>query len=631
MTTVVADLETDGFLDAATRIWAIGTYWVEEKRYEEFNDQGAGQRSVREGLALLKGADKVVFHNGYNFDLPVIEKLHPDLALDYWKVEDTMVMSRLYNPERRAHTLDALGEDWFGIKKHEFSDFSRYSEEMSAYLRQDIRLGTKIWMRLRKKLEGWGIAPNIEQTFAYLIGLQMRNGFGLDLDHAYKLLAELQGARAESEGKLKAIFPPVWVPEQEFTPKKDDAKRGYVAGAAVTKVKLQEFSPSSRQQIAQRLVRKYGWTPTHFTASGAPEISETILKALPFEEAAALLEYLRYDKMIGMLDSEIKSDGSGGGWLKHEKNGKVHGYVNTNGAVTGRCTHSKPNVAQVDTDPRMRACWVPTRKGWLLTGTDAEGLELRMMGHYLAKWDGGAFARAVVDGDKDQGTDAHSINMRIVGLFSRNSAKRYIYALIYGAGDAKLGAIIVEDAQEAGKYNPTDAPHLFAPNKKGVMKPRSKSDLGKESRAKIETGLTGFGELIKAVKGRVKKYGMLTGLDGRKLRVRSPHSALNTLLQSAGAVAMKLALILYWVRATGLPVHGNLFTAEKNLGWRHGVEFAFVANVHDEVQQENPTREIAEQAGALLKECITQAGEVLKLRCPLAGKSDIGRTWAETH
>lgn len=616
---LVIDTETDGFLADVTKMWMLGVYDERTKQYTEYSDYTPGARPLEEGLALLQTGEEIVGHNILGYDWHVLKKLFGiELPLD--KVWDTQVMSRLHNPSKPGgHSLDNLGTTWFESAKHEFTDYSKWSPEMSPYMKQDVRITVRVWNWLRKELAEWGESVRLEHDFAFLMALQMQNGFRLDVTQARILLAELSGTKAELEAELCRIFPPIQVINKTFTPKRDDKKRGYVKGVEVTTYKTQEFSPGSRQQIAKRLMDKYGWKPTVFTETGIPEISEETLATLTFPEVPTLLAYLGVEKKIGMLDGKIKKNGSGGGWLKHEKNGRVYGYVNSNGAVTGRCTHSKPNVAQADSDESMRSLWLP-RIGWVLLGSDAEGIEARALGHYLAVYDAGAYSTAVVSGDKKLGTDTHTMNKNILKMFNRGGegqigAKNFLYALIYGAGDAKLGKLIIQDAIDAGKYNETDAPWLFETTKKGKVKPRSQSSLGAEGRERIESGLTGFGQLIMKIKRAVKNNGFIKGLDGRKLWIRSTHSALNSLLQGFGAIIMKKALVLFHQRQP----------------YTYGADFAYCANVHDEVQIECRTEEIAHVLGKLFGDCIRDAGEHFKSRCPQAGTYKIGPNWSHTH
>jgi DNA polymerase I-like protein with 3'-5' exonuclease and polymerase domains len=223
-----------------------------------------------------------------------------------------------------------------------------------------------------------------------------------------------------------------------------------------------------------------------------------------------------------------------------------------------------------------------------LVGCDADGLELRALAGYLKKYDGGIYAKAAVDGTKDDGSDVHSLNRDALGLSSRDIAKTFFYAFIYGAGDQKLGKILGGGAKK-----------------------------GKQGRESLLSGISGLMELTEKVKQVFRRRGHLVGLDGRQLHIRSEHSALNTLLQSAGAILMKKALT----------------QLDKNLqlvGFDPGVDYEFVANIHDEFQievKEKYAQEIASHAA----ESISRAGEYFEFGCPLSATSHIGKTWADTH
>jgi DNA polymerase-1 len=593
MKVLIADTETDGFLENVTQMWVLV---VKElgKKPERYSSKAG---NIDKGLARLKDADRIVFHNGLNYDVPVLWKLYGKDAVDHRKVFDTMVAARLFDPEAKdGHSLDAWGGR-MGFPKGSHNDFSKWSQEMEDYCVRDVEVCERLYLYLIKQLAGQEQAVQLEHDFAWIISLQMRNGFQFDVSRAQGLVSDLSQEKADAEKKLIEAFGPTWKNEGEFVPKKS-AKNGYIEGVPLTKVKLVPFNPGSRDMIAGKLIRKYGWKPKHYTDAGNIQVDESVLKELKYPEIPLILNYLRLDKMLGQLDGPVKKNGSGGGWLKHVKNGRIYGYVNSNGAVTGRCTHSKPNVANADKDKRMRMLWIP-RVGWVLVGCDAEGLELRMLAHYLAAHDGGAYARAVVEGKKEDKTDNHSITQRTVGLNYRDSAKTFIYALIYGAGDAKLGLIIIEDALKAGKPKPSGSP----------------SAIGAAARAKLVKGLTGYGKLTQGVGFKVKKTQKLKGLDGRTLNVRSAHSALNTLLQSAGAIVMKKAAILFHA------IHEET----------HGKTWAYCANVHDEVQIEAASDELARVLGASFAACIKQAGIDLGVRCPLAGSFDVGANWSETH
>ena len=198
-----------------------------------------------------------------------------------------------------------------------------------------------------------------------------------------------------------------------------------------------------------------------------------------------------------------------------------------------------------------------------------------MLAHYM---NDDEYTHQVVSGD------IHTANQKAAGLETRNQAKTFIYAFLYGAGSAKIGSISGGGAKEGQLLI-----DRFLRNT-----PKLKRLREKVSRIYAEKG-------------------WLPGLDGRKLLVRSEHSSLNTLLQGAGAIVMKQALVLL----------------KKELN-RNKVWHEFKANVHDEWQIEC-REEDADTVGQLGKEAIKQAGIELKMRCPLDGEYRCGKTWRDTH
>lgn len=406
MKTLIYDLETNGFLEQLDRIWLLIIGDPETGKVVAYSDFDPDLEPLDKGIARLQQADRVVAHNGINFDSAVFEKLGIE-GIGWEKHVDTMVLSRLTDPSRKGgHSLEVLGQA-LGVLKGKYSGgFDTYSKEMLEYALQDGVVTLALWDKLKHLLEEMPEAVHVEHVFAYCMSLQMRNGFTIDVPRALELRSELLGEIEQIEAELQVIFPPLVI--ERYSEK--TGKR--------LKDKIEVFNPGSRKQIAERLKAKYGWKPRQFAPSGAPKVDEAVLAKLKYPEAQALIRYFTAQKKLGQLDS----------WLEAEKGGRVYGYINTIGANTHRCTHSKPNVAQVDKDHRMRSLWIPT-PGWKLVGCDAEGLELRMLGHYLARFDGGEFWKSVVHGKKEDGSDVHSRNQRFVGLFLRDSAKTFIYAL----------------------------------------------------------------------------------------------------------------------------------------------------------------------------------------------------------
>ena len=483
-----------------------------------------------------------------------------------------------------------------------------------------------LWPKLRP-VKTWGESCDLEHYIAYLIDLQMSNGFTLDMRASLKLAAEFSMERDRLLIDMQKAFPPVYVgveskmPRRSINYKATDKTPAYsiTADAPYTSITLQEFNPSSEFHVARRLLARYGWVAP-LTEKGNPNITDAVLKTLDFPEAVLMSTFNKVDKQWTQLASPPKKDGRGGGWLHHaDDEDRVHGYVNSNGAVTGRMTHSRPNSANIDKDARMRALWIP-RHLWKLVGIDAEGLELRVLAHYLEPYDGGKLTRQLLEGDKVKGTDAHSQNRKNTDLWSRDGAKTLLYGSLYGAGAEKAGSIWIADWTESGKPMSEWPAWAFEGNGKGKG-PRVLKDvaaIGSVVKRRLLAGIDGFKKLIEAIKTRASERGYLTGIDGRRIRVRSPHAALNTLLQGTGAIIMKRALCL---------LHEDLTI---NLKLVHGRDFGYCANVHDEWQIETQERftKLIGMAGA---SAITRAGEHFKSRCRLDGAYEIGTNWHETH
>jgi DNA polymerase I-like protein with 3'-5' exonuclease and polymerase domains len=397
---------------------------------------------------------------------------------------------------------------------------------------------------------------------AALVKKQEEHGFKLNIKKTQELMASLQGKMVEIEERLQHTFPP------DITTGRKHKTSGKPLADIIT-----PFNPGSRQQIAERLQR-IGATFTKKTEKGQIVIDEKVLGEIEMPEAALLGTFLTLQKRVAQIQS----------WLEEVQDGRVHGKVITNGAVTGRMTHSSPNMAQVPNSgspygEECREVW-QVEEGNVLVGADASGLELRMLAHYMRDE---AYVDTVINGSSKDGTDVHTKNQKAAGLPSRDAAKTFIYAFLYGAGAPKIGSIIGGGAKEG---NILMTRFLKATPKLKALKDKV---------------------AVQAAKG------WLPGLDGRRIRVRSQHAALNSLLQGAGAVVMKQALVIL----------------ESKLR-KQKVVYGVCANVHDEWQIET-TKDKGELVGRLAVEAITEAGVVFKLRCPLSGEYKVGNNWKETH
>jgi DNA polymerase I len=504
----------------------------------------------------LRGSVSVVGHNLIGYDMPVLERLW-GITVAPERVLDTLVLSRLYEPSKSGgHSLRNWGE-CLGFPKGDHTDWTQLSQEMIDYCIRDVEVTEAVHQNLMQNMTCF--SPNcieLEHKVQASVQQQEINGWTLDQPLARDLCATFKERMNEIEEELQQKFPPI-VHERwsEKTGKQ-------------LKDKVEVFNVGSRQQIAKRL-SSLGVRFDKVTEKGNPIVDEAVLETIDLPEAKVVSEYLMLQKRYAQVNS----------WLEHVKeDGRVHGRVISNGAVTGRMTHQSPNMAQVPASHspyghECRSCWtVP--EGKKLVGFDASGLELRMLAHYMKDED---YTNEIINGD------IHTANQRLAGLESRNQAKTFIYALLYGAGDEKLGSV-------AGGGRTT----------------------GKKLRESFLNNLPSFAALKDRV-SNASSRGYLTGLDGRRLQVRSEHSALNTLLQAAGAIVMKKALVI-------------LDDYAKQ--WK--LDYKIIGNIHDEVQSEVAEKD-AEKFGWLAVECLKAAGLEFNLRCPLDGEYKVGTTWAETH
>jgi DNA polymerase I len=504
----------------------------------------------------LRGSVSVVGHNLIGYDMPVLERLW-GITVAPERVLDTLVLSRLYEPSKSGgHSLRNWGE-CLGFPKGDHTDWSQLSQEMIDYCIRDVEVTEAVHQNLMQNMTCFSSnCIELEHKVQASVQQQEINGWTLDQPLARDLCATFKERMNEIEEELQQKFPPI-VHERwsEKTGKQ-------------LKDKVEVFNVGSRQQIAKRL-SSLGVRFDKVTDKGNPIVDEAVLETIDLPEAKVVSEYLMLQKRYAQVNS----------WLEHVKeDGRVHGRVISNGAVTGRMTHQSPNMAQVPASHspyghECRSCWtVP--EGKKLVGFDASGLELRMLAHYMKDED---YTNEIINGD------IHTANQRLAGLESRNQAKTFIYALLYGAGDEKLGSV-------AGGGRTT----------------------GKKLRESFLNNLPSFAALKDRV-SNASSRGYLTGLDGRRLLVRSEHSALNTLLQAAGAIVMKKALVI-------LDDYAKL--------WK--LDYKIIGNIHDEVQSEVAEKD-AEKFGWLAVECLKAAGLEFNLRCPLDGEYKVGTTWAETH
>ncbi len=584
---IIVDIEANGL--KPTQIWCVCAKPLGGTDVYTFTDKGIFNE-------FLTTANEVIMHNGIGYDIPVLERLW---ASDFSgkKITDTLVMSRLSEPSKLGgHSLKKWGE-YLNFPKGEHTDWSRLSPEMIEYCKQDVNVTEAVYNMVMKDLDGFSEeAIELEHKVLNIINQQQVNGWLINERRANLLHAELLERKQDLIDKVQETFKPLPtfvkltqlknLMLKDGRPSKAYAKQ-MARGAHFNDkrewgcIEYPTFNLASRQQIV-RYLEHFGWTPTKFTDKGNAIVDESVLKGITdIPECMLIAEYFLISKREAMLRNILGKIGD---------DNRIHGYVNTNGAVTGRMTHSDPNMAQIPAakhNDKGELIWglaggygadfrniFQAKEGYVIVGCDASGLELRMLAHYM---NDEGYTNEILHGD------IHTANQMAAGLQSRNQAKTFIYAFLYGAGDAKVGSIVGGGAKD-----------------------------GKRLKTKFLNNTPSLRDLRERV-GKAAKRGYIKGLDGRRIWIRSEHAALNSLLQGAGAVVMKKALTILDACAT-----------------MAGLDYKFVGNIHDEYQVE-VLKEHADKFGVLAVDAIRQAGQEFEMRCPLDGEYKVGLTWAETH
>jgi DNA polymerase I len=595
------DIESNGLLNDVTKIHCMAL--LDTDTGEEWS---YGPDDIDKGLEDLYNADTIIGHNILAYDLPTLWKVLRWAPRPGTRRVDTLVISRLMHPNIKSedfkrldypkkligsHSLKAWGLRLGEPKDDYEGGWSEWTPEMHTYMEQDVRTN----FRLLNYLKPWEypqVPLDLEHRVAHVCHLMENHGWTFDLEKAQKLYVTLVKRRDELEKSLVEKFGEWQEVDNVFTPKRDNKKLGYKAGVEVTKYKTVTFNPGSRRHIEKKL-KELGWEPQEFTESGQAKLDEPILDKIDLPEAKELIEYLLVQKRLGQL-----ADGDNG-WIKVVgQDGCIHCYVNSGGTVTGRASHSNPNIGQVPAIKGKKGL-VPYGKecrelftvpaGWRLVGADMAGLELRTFAHYLSFYDGGDYGQVVI------GEDIHTHNQKVAGLPTRDMAKTFIYALLYGAGDAKIGSIIGGSAKQ-----------------------------GNGLKQRFFKGLPAYKKLKDRVDIACRK-GYLQALDGRRLSIRSPHAALNSLLQGAGAILCK-----QWLA----DVYDELTEAGYRFGYMgaggSGGDYVIVGWVHDEIQVACKS-ELVEVVGETLVRCARAAGEPFNFRIPLDSSYSSGHSWADTH
>ena len=421
-------------------------------------------------------------------------------------------------------------------------------------------------MRALPPLPDW---CTLEHQVQKILTEQQIHGWTFDEQKAQQLESHLRREMEELTEVLRRQFP--YVGGALFTPKRDNRTQGYVEGCEIQRLK--EFNPTSRDHIAWILTNRLEVKLSKTTTTGKPIIDEIILTEIDIPFSRACAKCLTIKKKLGMISEGVNA------WNKLVTNsGRIHHHcsVATN---THRCAHRNPNLGQVPAGTEFRELFKASPKK-IMVGADLSGIELRMLAHYLGRYDGGRYADILLN------DDIHQVNADKIGI-TRRQVKTVTYAFLYGAGNIKLGL----------SYD-------------NSLQPKEASQKGQEIRKAYVAAIEGLSELLGAVANKAAN-GHIMACDGRRVLVDSPHKGLNYLLQcSAGVVAKR------WMVIANNAIHNP-----------HTHQLAFI---HDELQYETPPDD-AENLMNLLEKAAEMAGEYYKLRCPIAAEAKKGKTWADVH
>jgi DNA polymerase-1 len=602
------DLESDGLLDAITKIHCIcltdpDNPLAEIEAYHDALHLLPKHGTLQEGLQKLESAEVLAGHNITEFDLPAIKKVRGTAPRK--TVEDTAVWSRLCFSDRKEqdyklsdrgaipksiigkHSLKSWGIR-LGLHKGEYTgDFQTLDQDMLDYCIQDVRVNVKLYHHLKDLLPSPETAA-FEQWFAEFCYGLTEYGVPFDVGASRELLGRLLVRRAELDDLLHVAFPPR---KEMYAVNKKTGKQVFMTDPTTGEKrdhKLIPFNPGSRPELAERLIEKYGWQPTKWTKSGDVEMVEATLLELGSQYPEAKLAAERYivQARIGILQ-----EGKGSYLNQLDEFNRIHGRVLHIGAVTHRCSHSKPNLGNPTSVRKpygleMRRLFVPV-PGYEFAGVDASSLELAILGHYLGKWDDGVYAETVFSGDP------HTLHRVAILdgsgiILTRDETKTAGYAWLYGAGDAKLGRIA-----KGGK------------------------SAGAKIRGALRSRITGLDPLLRLLEAKVSSPGSVFSLDGRRIGIRHAHAALNSLLQGGGAVVMR------W-----FPYFLKRRCQELGIVW--GRDYIPHLHVHDEIQGSLKLglRDKFREACNMTFQDVTAH---LRLRCKLKGEVKFGNNWAETH
>lgn len=626
----IADLETNGFLDVVTTVHCGVFHSLEGDEVFSFSPED-GIDYISRMLSFMDGCDSLIFHNGFGFDFPVLKKL---FNYEYkGKKEDTLVLSRLLSPKRLVppncpnkkapHSIEAWGYR-VGRGKPEHTEWAVFTPAMLHRCKEDVEIGKLTYLALMQEKQDyeWEPAIRLSNRLFEILGKQEQYGWLVDQEWIEKSLSMLTHWMERIDKALYSYLPIILEVEEtkvkgeykhvtkpflnsgkynahvlKWLDKVGLAPEDKPIGGPHTRVNFRKVSLDKSKEVKDWLL-ELGWIPDKWNYNDdGQKTSPKLDKDDTFVGVSGTLGSLVVRRVQCKQRRSIIE-----GWKGVIRaDGRIPSVV-ANLAETGRATHR--NIVNVPNGDSFFGKWMRKificKKGYKLVGTDSAGCQLRML---AARMGDAEYMETIVNGDKDKGTDMHSVNMRAAGLGNRGQAKTFIYGFLFGAGDAKIGSIV-----------------------------RGGSEEGKRLKEQFLNGLPALGALIERLTKEWKKNakrrpnrwggteyynGHVIGLDGRPIFIDSEHKILVYVLQSDEAIMMSAAYNMCYKRLT-------------SQGYKWGEDWAYVCFYHDEYSIECK-EELAEEIKDIAEQCIVDAGKFFKIACPHEGEGQIGNSWWDVH
>lgn len=608
---LVFDIETNGL--QPDTLWCVVAHDIDSGITYIGSDHSDDYLNVSDVLAVLDNATHLIGHNIIGYDIPWLQEL-TGWKLGEQKLQDTWIMSMVNSYKRdHKHGLGSWGEK-LGNSKIEFSDFDNFSHEMVRYCKQDVLVNADVYKHLMGEVQQivknkpqFLKALQVEHEFAKIESQIRMRGWKFDMWNAEIYLAAMQAEMEGLQAKVEPRLPEITLKIDAEPKQVRYTKAGHyhsvtakhlsdLLGRTVYPADALADEPPYTEETYQRTetvkatlgnldsVKEYlfsiGWEPDdwNWKRIGPYEM----VKTTPKLTTTSLEPLGEIGKAIGTYYSTRNRHSVLRGWIDNVSQGRLRGRMWTIGTPTFRVRHEViTNIPAVDSPwgKEMRSLLI-AEDGYKIVGADSAGNQMRGLCHYIADDE---FTNEVINGD------VHQRNADVLGC-KRGVAKGFLYAFLFGAGDAKLGEVLT------GAKN---------------------GSVGKEARAKFANSIPGLKRLrdnldkaFHQTKARGNPF--VPGLDGRRVYVESSHQALNYLLQSAEGITMKAAMVY----------------ADKKLR-EEGLDFYWTLYYHDEVAA-CVREDQAERVLEIFIEALTEAPKEYGVQC-MSGDGTIGTSYADVH